>query len=171
MFLSMNDYLLSAKKAFNRYGNVSNPDDDGITDVATAMMMADHKYDVEKYPDVSRDGYRMIRARFFVLKWINKRKKESRVLSLDKQLATESTMGSLIDSGENFVNKMINEDLVSYTKECELTSFQRHYIDEYYLKGLTYQEIADRNGTTKQNIEKHVKKGIVKLKQFMKKEK
>jgi hypothetical protein len=187
-FDSLETYLKIAKKAISKFSNgiyhgLSKKmlsDEDAISDVANAIMMADWRWD-ENYQNnkgtkKTRYSYRNQCAiwaiQSYATKYNKKLKKIKNVYSLnhnsDKEASSdayniiEDTRSSSPDDiAENGEKQKIIQSLIQnlINNDC-LSERQKDYIKLYYFENLTFDKIGKKYGITREAVRQGLNKAI-----------
>lgn len=188
-FDSLYEYILLAKKSISKFSNqfyqgLANKmlkDEDAISSVANAIMMADWRWDQDyqnaKGTKKTRYSYRnqcaLWAIQTYVSKNHNKNKKFKKVYSLDHVLesdADSSTPHSFVEDlktfspDEEIINKEDKEQLdllidSLLSIEC-LTPRQKDYIKLYYFESYTFDKIGKKYGITREAVRQGLNKAI-----------
>jgi RNA polymerase sigma factor (sigma-70 family) len=162
MSLTLNEYLLGARKLLSLYGyRCHKNDEDAISSVASAMIMADETWDGCRS---SKDTWRFNQAKFAIMKLKTKHRKQRKVMSLDyivnsrndKRVVLSDTLENK-SSGNNMENSF--KEVMCYAKK-RLSPRQYECLRLYYQEDLTLDEIGKTLNITKQAVSLSVKKGI-----------
>lgn len=151
--LSLNEYWLIAKKMIMKHKvPFLLNDDDNIAYVAYYIMRADNNFNGQG----NLYGWRSFNAKCAIsklkAKFIREKKKHNvSINSLDFTISDKD-------------NKMIVEcnDLLEYAQKI-LTSREYQCVHDYYLKGMTLEEIGNTLDLTRERIRQILKKSIGKL--------
>jgi RNA polymerase sigma factor (sigma-70 family) len=187
-FDSLDSYLLLAKKAISKFANkICNglsikmlKDEDAISDVANAIMMADWRWD-ENYKNQAgtkktKYSYRNQCAIWAIQTHISKSyktpKKINKVYSLDHQHDIEN-MPSIHECIQD--NKTLPPDEILTLKEKEtnlkilidsllnldcLSDRQKDYIRLYYFENYTFEKIGQKYGITREAVRQGLNKAL-----------
>lgn len=190
-FAALNEYILIAKKCISKYANKFYKglaskmlkDEDAISSVTHAIMMADwrwdNEYDLKNGTKRNRHSYRKQCGIWAIKTYISKTcGKMPNVVSLDKSInddnlsfydctantKTKTAEAIIIDSEDKsemseLVDQLLNSDF--------LGEKQRIYIRLYYLEGMTFAEIAEQYGCCKETVRQNIYKGINLLKELV----
>lgn len=187
-FDSLSSYILLAKKAISKFANsvfsgLSKKmlnDEDAVSSIATAIMMADWRWD-DNYKNQqgtkkSKYSYRNQCAiwaiQTYVSKTYKKPKNLGRVYSLDhnsddidannihdciEDISSDSPDDILMEkerkeSVTNLVNKLFDLDILS--------DRQKDYIRMYYLDGYTFEKIGIKYGVTREAARQGLNKAM-----------
>jgi RNA polymerase sigma factor (sigma-70 family) len=192
-FSSLNDYVLLAKKSISKFSNsfyrgLSSKmlkDEDAISNIANAIMMADWRFDENygtKTERKTRYSYRNQCAIWAIQSYVTKnyrdRNRKHKIYSLDYSKSENEEQ-----SGYAFVNnsKSKNPEEILIKKEEEqlisdkineifglsiLSDKQKQYCALYYLDGYTFEQIGHKYGLTREAIRQSIKKTIEKVKEY-----
>lgn len=188
-FDALYDYILLAKKSISKFSNqfyhgLANKmlkDEDAISSVANAIMMADWRWDQDykntKGTKKTKYSYRnqcaLWAIQTYVSKNHNKNKKFKKVYSLDHVLDTSddsSTAHSFVEDlktfspDEEIINKEDKEQLDLLINslldiDC-LTARQKDYIRLYYFESYTFDKIGKKYGITREAVRQGLNKAI-----------
>jgi RNA polymerase sigma factor (sigma-70 family) len=183
-FDTLDNYLHMAKKAISKFANkifsgLSKnmlKDEDALSHVATAMMMADWRWD-DNYESKTgtrktKYSYRNQCALWAIQTYASKDKNKKASYSLNHEISNEDTsdMYSFIED-KRFVDPYIQieaneyqENLSSIIKELisseRLSDRERDYINLYYFEGETFEKIGKRYGITREAVRQGLNKAI-----------
>jgi RNA polymerase sigma factor (sigma-70 family) len=188
-FDSLDSYLLLAKKAISKFANQFYQglatkmlkDEDAISTIANAIMMADWRWDEnysnEKGTKKTRYSYRNQCALWAIQTYVTKNhkngKKSKKFYSLDHVL-DDSESGTNVGSITEDSNSMSPEDIVMEKEEkielkklidnllsldC-LTPRQKDYIKLYYFESYTFEKIGQKYGITREAVRQGLNKAI-----------
>lgn len=187
-FDALYDYILLAKKSISKFSNqfyhgLANKmlkDEDAISSVANAIMMADWRWDQDykntKGTKKTKYSYRnqcaLWAIQTYVSKNHNKNKKFKKVYSLDHVLESDdsSTPHSFVEDFKMFspdqeiINKEDKEQLDLLINsllniDC-LTPRQKDYIRLYYFESYTFDKIGKKYGITREAVRQGLNKAI-----------
>jgi RNA polymerase sigma factor (sigma-70 family) len=195
-FDSLDQYITLAKKAISKFSNqfynglsikMLN-DEDAISSVANALMMADWRWD-ENYQNTkgtkkTKYSYRNQCALWAIQTYVSKDGKKSKkfknkIYSLDHIIEKddESTTYNLTEDSKTLspedilIKKENKEELSQLIKlllelEC-LTARQRDYIKLYYFEGYTFEKIGNKYGITREAVRQGLNKAISLIKEHI----
>lgn len=184
-FDNLSNYILLAKKSISKFANAFYnglatkmlKDEDAISNVAYAIMMADWRYD-ENY--FNKDGakktkysYRNQCALWAIQTHVTKfsrNKTKKKVYSLDYSDSEDSVCyGSRVDSkikspDNILINKEKCQDIHNLIDsllclDC-LSSKQKDYIKLYYFDEYTFEQIGQKYGLTREAIRQSMNKAL-----------
>lgn len=188
-FDSLQDYLLLAKKAISKFANqfyngLSTKmlkDEDAVSSVANAIMMADWRWDEnyqnDKGTKKTKYSYRNQCALWAIQTYISKdhqkdKKYKNKVYSLDhiiesndETTAHNITQDDRVLSPEQIlINKENKEELSKLIQslldlEC-LTTRQKDYIRLYYFESYTFEKIGQKYGITREAVRQGLNKAL-----------
>jgi RNA polymerase sigma factor (sigma-70 family) len=191
-FESLSTYILLAKKTISKFAGkfyeslrkemLSN--EDAVSDVATAIMQADWKWDANRTGKTgqhkSRYAYRNQCAIWAIQTYISKKynstKSKTKHYSLDfnDDNITDKSYYSNIsnDSAEDPLDILIRNEKDELISDCinkllsndMLTEKQREQMHMYYFDNLTLNEIGQKYGVTREAIRQNIKKAITLIK-------
>ena len=186
-FSSLSTYILLAKKAISKFANqfyngLSTKmlkDEDAISNVANAIMMADWRWDEnyvnEKGTKKSKYSYRNQCAIWAIQTLVSKDsklKRKYKVLSLDHVIGEDesATSGLLIEDAKSRspIDILVNQeskDTIQNTIDNMfdldyLTDRQKDYIKLYYFEGYTFDKIGKKYGITREAVRQGLNKAI-----------
>ena len=173
-FESLSSYLEQANRLISHYCKNKNPraysvlsnNEDAVSLVAHALMMADWTYDVSnksKNGSASKNTYRYLRATW-AMKTVMSKSTLQRLrtpLSLDISFSTESGENSLMEFIEDFSegspSSRLETQELRHNIQCLLelglvTETQKQYLVLRYLNEMELDEIAQFKGVTRQAV-------------------
>lgn len=165
MFLTLNEYLLGARKLLNIYGyNCHKNDEDAIAFVASYMMKADETCNEELS---CRNTWRYNQAKYAILKLRSKYRKQKRgLISLNKTIKRSSDrdicLQDIIPDNRKDRDGTIKEILQIASQK--LSKMQLRCFSLYYVNGFTMDQIGHQLGITKQAVSLNIKVSIHKIK-------
>ena len=186
-FSSLEHYILLAKKSISKFSNQFYQglaskmlkDEDAISSVATAIMMADWRWDEnyqnDKGTKKTKYSYRNQCALWAIQTYVSKNykrpKKYKKFYSLDHSIDDEeSTINSLtkdntIMSPEEIVlseeNKTELTNLINQLLNMNcLSERQRDYIRLYYFENYTFEKIGKKYGITREAVRQGLNKAL-----------
>jgi RNA polymerase sigma factor (sigma-70 family) len=190
-FSSLSTYMLLAKKAISKFANQFYnglatkmlKDEDAISSVANAIIMADWRWDEnyvnEKGTKKNKYSYRNQCAIWAIQTFVSKDtklKRKTKVFSLDHIIGEEdsATSGILIEDAksksplsiimenesketlESIINNMFSLDYLS--------DRQKDYIKLYYFEGYTFDKIGKKYNITREAVRQGLNKAIEMIK-------
>lgn len=187
-FDSLESYLLLAKKSISKFANqfyhgLSGKmlkDEDAISSVANAMMMADWRWDEnyqnEKGTKKTKYSYRnqcaLWAIQTYVSKNHNRKKYKKNIYSLDFNLNDDenSSISNITEDSSTLSPEeivMANEDKLELSHlidsllnlDC-LTPRQKDYIKLYYFESYTFEKIGKKYGITREAVRQGLNKAI-----------
>lgn len=186
-FSSLEHYILLAKKSISKFSNQFYQglaskmlkDEDAISSVATAIMMADWRWDEnyqnDKGTKKTKYSYRNQCALWAIQTYVSKNykrpKKYKKFYSLDHSIDDEeSTINSLtkdntIMSPEEIVlseeNKTELTNLINQLLNMNcLSERQRDYIRLYYFENYTFEKIGKKYSITREAVRQGLNKAL-----------
>lgn len=193
-FDSLQDYILLAKKAISKFANQFYQglsvkmlkDEDAISSVANAIMMADWRWD-ENYQNEqgtkkTRYSYRNQCALWAIQTHITKdhkknKKFKKKIYSLDHVIEddTESSVHNFTQddrtlSPETILMQAENKEELTrlidslLSLDC-LSSRQKDYIRLYYFESYTFEKIGQKYGITREAVRQGLNKAINMIKE------
>lgn len=196
-FDSLSNYMTMAKKTISKFANkvyngLSNKmlkDEDAISSVANAIMMADWRWDEnyenEKGTKKTKYSYRNQCAIWAIQTYATKNHtKSKRAKTVTKQIYSLNHENNDFDTGDVYhriedesmstpdailidkENKEILSSLINdlLSLEC-LSARQRDYIKLYYLENYTFEKIGQKYGITREAVRQGLNKAISLIKQ------
>ena len=162
MSLTLNEYLLGARKLLSLYGyRCHKNDEDAISSVASAMMMADETWDGCRS---SKDTWRFTQAKFAIMKLKTKHRSKRNLLSLDYVVNSRKDKNVVLSdilenksSGNNMEKSF--QQVMEYAKK-RLSPRQFECLRLYYQEDMNLEEIGRTLNVTKQAVSLSIKKGI-----------
>jgi len=192
-FETLEDYLILAKRVIAKlapkfYQSLAMEmlkDEDAISDVANAIMVADWKwnpgYRSQTNTVRSKRSYRNQRAIWAMKKYISNKRKSKGTMSLSYENKDQDNpvmaSGMIEDKksqdpaivAENRETIKNSKSLVSQLLATEnITEKQKKYIISYYLEGHTLQEVGDKYGVSREAIRQGINSGIDTIKKVHK---
>lgn len=186
-FESLSIYIILAKKAISKFANqIYNglatkmlKDEDAISSIANAIMMADWRWDEnyqnDKQTKKTRYSYRNQCALWAIQTYATKDSKKSKkynVYSLDCNINDdENSSGYNYTKDEKILNpeellikneeQTILKNLINQMLDCELlTNRQRDYIKLYYFESYTFDKIGKKYGITREAVRQGLNKAL-----------
>ena len=164
MFLTLNEYLLGARKILAKHGYAClRNDEDAISYVASCMMNADHTWDGKSS---SRTTWRFNQARYAILKLQTKHRKKRKHVSLDSPISTHGVksvfLHDILEANDGSHVYTEFKDLMEHAEEV-LTERQYDCLSLYYREHMTLQEIGDKLDLTRERVRQILKEAINKL--------
>jgi len=190
-FESLNTYIILAKKMVSKFGPtfynglqkelLSN--EDAISDIASALMTADWKWDKNRTgfngQSKTRYSYRNQCGIWAIKTYIsNKYKKKNKKLSIDnisnedmKSFASNIKDLSMCNPAEIVSNQeektILSKTIESLLQSPVLSEKQRQQIYKYYFEDKTLIEIGNEYGVTREAVRQNIQKGIKKIKEYI----
>jgi RNA polymerase sigma factor (sigma-70 family) len=185
-FLTLEEYLTIAKKVVRYHGDRIRPglakeilkNEDVLSSIAYGMMMADWRYKPDE--GMTRYNYRNTCAKYCIHQYLKfKAQQVTRKFNV-----TFESLSKCYEDNEKYITiedtkqitplaKLIQKEEVSGDKRmlklCSclldgtLTRNESKSIEHYYLDNMTYQEIGNVFGVSKQRVEQLVKSGLTKV--------
>lgn len=166
MYLTLNNYLISAVKVLKHYGyGYLCKDEDAVSHIAEYMMKADQIFNETG----SRDAFRVYYARFGILDYINRyNKKRHHNLSLDFDMCRGGTFKDLIPSEANGPEECASKtEILSMIENTDkLTDKQKQCINMHYLHGQTLDTIGKELGVTRERVRQIIQQSITILREL-----
>jgi len=185
--ISFDEYLTIAKKTIRTFAARFRPglveqmmkSDDAISNVATAIMMADWRWSSEYKSSTGKVRtkycYRNQCAIWAIQAYVGRQAKAPRVDSLDRTLTHDSEKENSLshkipskdlgpqEQAESNESKKVLDKILN---RSGLTNKQDKYIKQYHMEGLTYQQIADQVGSTREAVRQIVDRAMSNIRQF-----
>ena len=139
-------------------------DEDAISDIATALMMADWTYDKNKIglsgKPASKQTHRYNTAKWAIKKYLTKAYKKKTI---------NINTYSIVD-GYSFEKDIIFNDSMNniYNIINKILSNNGKQIITYYIQGLTLREIGKLYNISRQAVHQNIRRSIRKLKIYIK---
>lgn len=189
-FDSLDSYISLAKKTIAKfapkfYNGLSTEmlkNEEAISDVATALMYADWRYDSNREGKTGLKktiySYRNQCAIWAIKTYITNKykKRDNSNLSLDHTSSDEQTLNSMIEDKNNrspldiLIEKERTSDLEQTIKDLLendiLTEKQRQQIKMYYFEEKTLSEIGKEFGVSREAIRQSIKRGLDLIKAY-----
>lgn len=193
-FDSLNTYMTLAKKSISKFSNqfyngLSSKmlkDEDAISSIANAIMMADWRWDDnyqnDKGTKKTKYSYRNQCALWAIQTYVSKNYKKNKkfkttIYSLDyiAEKDDESTVHNFTEDTKSLppeeilINKENKEELSSLINKllqlgC-LSDKQRDYIQLYYFESYTFEKIGKKYGITREAVRQGLNKAISLIKE------
>lgn len=185
-FSTLDQYLLMARKTISKFSHKFYhglaakmlKDEDAISNIAYALMMADWRYD-ENYRDEQGEqktkySYRNQCALWAMKSYVTKENKKTKKNSTKIRSLNHVNNGKDVYALIDDTKTITPEDQILQIEETEITrnrintllhsegisNKQREYIRLYYLNGYTFQQIGDMYGLTREAIRQSIIKGL-----------
>jgi RNA polymerase sigma factor (sigma-70 family) len=188
-FDSLSEYISLAKKTISKfapkfYNGLSIEmlkNDEAVSDVATAIMYADWRFDENRSGKTglkkTKYSYRNQCAIWAIKTYITNKYKGKKYYSLDQSLGSDSDetgheyaessckspVEILIDE-EN--NNIVNDSINSLLDSEILSDKQRKQIRMYYFDDLTLSEIGKNFGVSREAVRQNIKRGLDLIKEY-----
>lgn len=193
-FDSLSTYIILAKKAISKFANSFYnglsvkmlKDEDAISAVANAIMMADWRWDDnyknDKGTKKTKYSYRNQCALWAIQTYISKdskhKKKHKKVYSLDFTIDNHED-GANLSSITSDLSELSPEDLAIEKESKEhlsdlinqllsldcLSARQKEYIRLYYFESYTFEKIGKKYGITREAVRQGLNKAISNIKE------
>jgi RNA polymerase sigma factor (sigma-70 family) len=193
-FDSLSTYIILAKKAISKFANSFYnglsvkmlKDEDAISAVANAIMMADWRWDDnyrnDKGTKKTKYSYRNQCALWAIQTYISKdskhKKKHKKVYSLDFTIDNHED-GPNLSSITSDLSELSPEDLAIEKESKEhlsdlinqllsldcLSARQKEYIRLYYFESYTFEKIGKKYGITREAVRQGLNKAISNIKE------
>lgn len=189
-FDSLSQYISLAKKTISKFGpkfykNLSAEmlkSEDAISDVATALMYADWRYDANRTGKTglkkTRYSYRNQCAIWAIKTYITqkyKAKNSRNEYSLDFE-TNDKTLNDLIPDTkeisplekliENEETNLLSEDIKNLIGSGCITEKQKEQIILYYFDGYTLAEIGRKFSVSREAVRQNIKRAIDSIKKY-----
>lgn len=190
-FETLDTYTLLAKKVISKfaptfYSSLKKEllsSDDAISDIASALMTADWKWDKDRTghdgKSKTRYSYRNQCGIWAIKTYIsNKYKKKNTNYSIDnisdndlKTFASNLVDKSMSDPYEIAVNKEYHEETRKMINDLLnsdiISNKQKNQIKQYYFENKTLLEIGKEYGVTREAIRQNIQKGIKRIQEYV----
>ena len=190
-FEDLSTYILLAKKVISKfaptfYNGLQKEllaNDDAISDIATALMTADWKWDRNRTgfngQSKTRYSYRNQCGLWAIKTYIsNKYKKKKAKFSIDNisnddmQTYANTIEDVRIASPDQIISKKEEEDnlkstVASLLNSPVLSEKQRNQIYKYYFEEKTLIQIGKEYGVTREAVRQNIQKGLNKIKSYV----
>jgi RNA polymerase sigma factor (sigma-70 family) len=177
-------YINLAKKTISKFSakyhsslrNEMLKNEDAISDVASAIMYADWKWDKDRVGKTgmvkSKYAYRNQCAIWAIQTYISKKYKvKNKKLSIDESMSDNDTTHASIleaksekDPLENLIEKenseLVNSHIHEIINSDILTDKQRDQLKMYYFDDMTLNEIGKKFNVTREAVRQNIKKAI-----------
>lgn len=187
-FDSLSSYISLAKKTISKFAPkfynglaadmLSN--EDAISDIATALMQADWKFDSERVGPTglkkTKYSYRNQCVIWAIKTYVTQRYKKKPKSSLDFEIGDNDTLAqtiadeSSLDPLDILIQKESEENLRNNIEEIlnssVLNKKQRAQIKMYYYDNYTLSEIGAKFGVSREAIRQNIKRGIQNIKKL-----
>lgn len=187
-FESLSFYINLAKKTISKfapkfYNGLSTEmlkSEEAISDVATALMYADWRFDENRKGKTGLQktlySYRNQCAIWAIKTYITNKYKTTKVSSLDFELDNEKFLDSIIEDKKNTcpVNILIEQehkDNLAFSinhllNNNLLSEKQKKQIHMYYFEDKTLSEIGEEFGVSREAIRQNIKRGLEIIKSY-----
>jgi RNA polymerase sigma factor (sigma-70 family) len=184
---SLHTYISLAKKTISKfapkfYNGLSAEmlkNEEAISDVATALMYADWRYDANRTGKTGLKktlySYRNQCAIWAIKTYVTNKYKQQKTKSLDFESDDSSSLESTIsDNSMSPVDILINKEYHSQLKENIsvllnhglITKKQKEQIEMYYFEDKTLSEIGKVFGVSREAVRQNIKRGLETIKRF-----
>lgn len=178
-------YLNLAKKTINKFGGSLAKEmlmsEDAISDVASAIMQGDWKWDANRTGKTgqkkTRYSYRNQCAIWAIQTYATKKYKTPKRSSLDFAKDDDSAnMKDRIPSKEKdpatiLIEKesdnIFHQDIIDILNSDLITDNQREYIKLYYFEGYTLEKIGKRFSITREAVRQNIHKALRNIKNLI----
>ena len=189
-FEDLSTYVLLAKKVISKfapnfYSGLAKEllnNEDAISDIASALMTADWKWDKDRTgfegKKKTRYSYRNQCGLWAIKTYVSNKYKKKRKLSIDnissddmKTYASNIPDTSCCDPAQLAMDKEQKQNLkntINSLLNCQLLSDkQRNQIYKYYFEKKTLLQIGKEYGVTREAIRQNIQKGLNKIKEYV----
>lgn len=184
-FDELNIYLNLAKKTINKFGGSLAKEmlksEDAISDVASAIMQGDWKWDANRTGKTgqkkTRYSYRNQCAIWAIQTYATKKYKAPKKSSLDFAKDDDSSnMKERIPSKEKdpctiLIEKesedIFHQDIIDILNSDLVTDNQREYIKLYYFEGYTLEKVGKRFNITREAVRQNIHKALRSIKNLV----
>jgi len=190
-FENLNTYIILAKKIISKFAPTFYTglrkellcNEDAISDIATALMTADWKWDKDRtgYNGKSKTkySYRNQCGIWAIKSYISSKYKKNKCkLSIDnmadddmKTFAATIEDNSLSDPAsivmQNEENELLKSNIRSLISSDILSEKQQQQIHKYYFEDKTLLQIGKEYGVTREAVRQNIQKGLNKIKQYV----
>lgn len=193
-FDSLHEYILLAKKSISKFSNQFYQglatkmlkDEDAISSIANAIMMADWRWDNEykntKGTKKTKYSYRNQCALWAIQTYVSKNHKKNKkfkqVYSLDHVLESNDESTTAHSFVEDFKTIPPEDQIIQKEEKDKLTSLinnllsldcltarQKDYIRLYYFESYTFDKIGKKYGITREAVRQGLNKTIQTLRE------
>ena len=193
-FYCLSEYLTLAKKSISKFANrfyrglsiKMLKDEDAISNIANAIMMADWRFD-ENYVGKNKEkktrySYRNQCALWAIQGYVTKnyrnKNKKQKTYSLDHTIYDNEEFSSYCfvvnnkskSPEEIMLHEEQNQQIKNKIDEILCLDFitdnQKEYIRLYYIEGNTFEQIGKKFRLTREAIRQSIKKAITKIQEY-----
>jgi RNA polymerase sigma factor (sigma-70 family) len=187
-FDSLSTYISLAKKTISKFGpkfynGLSTEmlkNEEAISDVATALMYADWRFDADR-PGKSGQkktlySYRNQCAIWAIKTYVTNKYKSKKHLSLDHDNDNDQKLDSMIPDAkqQSPIDCLIDQeyhtnlsgDIETLFNSSALSSKQKEQIEMYYFQDKTLSEIGKKFGVSREAVRQNIKRGLDIIKNF-----
>jgi RNA polymerase sigma factor (sigma-70 family) len=187
-FDSLSTYISLAKKTISKFGpkfynGLSTEmlkNEEAISDVATALMYADWRFDADR-PGKSGQkktlySYRNQCAIWAIKTYVTNKYKSKKHLSLDHDNDHDQKLDSMIPDSrqlspidsliESEYHSNLSNDIEQLFNSSALSSKQKEQIEMYYFEDKTLSEIGKEFGVSREAVRQNIKRGLDIIKNF-----
>ena len=187
-FDSLSTYISLAKKTISKFGpkfyNGLSAEmlknEEAISDVATALMYADWRFDDDR-PGKSGQkktlySYRNQCAIWAIKTYVTNKYKSRKHLSLDHDNDNDQKLDSMIPDSrqqspidsiiESEYHTNLSNDIEQLFNSSALSSKQKEQIEMYYFEDKTLSEIGKEFGVSREAVRQNIKRGLDIIKNF-----
>jgi RNA polymerase sigma factor (sigma-70 family) len=187
-FDSLSTYIALAKKTISKFGpkfynGLSTEmlkNEEAISDVATALMYADWRFDADR-PGKSGQkktlySYRNQCAIWAIKTYVTNKYKSRKHLSLDHDSGNDQKLDGMIPDTrqQSPIDSLIEQeyhtnlgyDIEQLFNNDTLSSKQKQQIEMYYFQDKTLSEIGKEFGVSREAVRQNIKRGLDIIKNF-----
>lgn len=185
-FDTLENYLTIAKKTIYNFGKRYYPalvqemlgNDETISTIAHAIMVADWKWDVDRVGKISgksksQYSFRNQHAVWAIKKYISnkyapKNQKRKNISEFTIETISKPNSDPSVEYEENDYGECLKENIKNLIDFAPISDKQKEQIRMYYYKDMTLQQIGDHYDVTKEAVRLNIKKGIDSIRQMVK---
>lgn len=185
---TLDTYILLAKKVISKfassfYNNLRNEllnNDEAISEIAEALMIADWRWDADRKghngQSKTKYSYRNQCGLWAIKTYVSKKyKKKNRQISIDH--AADEDKSYLHNIPDNRSNpseiaiekeekELLQKNIHDLLNSDILTNKQRDQIHQYYFEDKTLLEIGKQYGVTREAIRQNIQKGLASIRNY-----
>jgi RNA polymerase sigma factor (sigma-70 family) len=187
-FDSLSNYISLAKKTISKfapkfYNGLSTEmlkNEEAVSDVATALMYADWRYDASRTGKTGLKktlySYRNQCAIWAIKTYITNKYRQQKLSSLDYEINDNSVLESIISDDNSqspldiLINKEYHENLAKnisiLLNNGLISEKQKRQIEMYYFEDKTLSEIGKSFGVSREAVRQNIKRGIETIRSF-----
>lgn len=168
-FLTLKEYILIAKKIISKYAEYFGKNlkqrmlssEDAIGYVCYHLMMGDWSYDPSR---MCKQTYLRLRSGLWAIRSYKRELWREFHRSNTQQLGSYDGAISKESPSDELFGTPLHRLCEKFLNNSGLTNNEKAYIDLYFLKGMKLQEIVEIKGTSVQNIQQAISRGVNKMK-------